>query len=136
MDMQGVKVDPVKIEQGDWIDSIPDMGDLRLKVRGVGNADWRKLQARLISAVPRGKRAAGRLDPDEVDRITSICLRDTGVTDWENLTDKGAAIPYSKEAATLYLTDPSFRAFRDAALWACTVVGDSAAQATEADIKN
>lgn len=136
MDMQGVKVDPVKIEQGDWIDNIPDMGDLRLKVRGAGNADWRKLQARLVGAVPRAKRAGGRLDPDETDRITSILLRDAGVTDWENLTDKGAAVPYSKEAATLYLTDPAYRAFRDAALWACTEVGATASASTEADAKN
>lgn len=136
MDMQGVKVDPVKIEQGAWVDNIPDMGDLRLQVRGANNADWRRLQARLIAAVPRNKRVGGRIDPDESDRITSILIRDAGLTGWENVTDGGAAVAYSKDVANTYLTDPAFRAFRDAALWACTIVGDDLSAQTDTDAKN
>lgn len=141
MDMQSAKVDPVKIEKGDWVGEeygtpIPEMGDLCLQVRGIGNAAWRRLQQQLIAAIPRAKRAAGRLDIDEQDRINAVCLRDAGVTGWKNLTDGGKDVPYSKEAANSYLTDPQFRAFRDAALWACTIVGEVAAADVEADVKN
>jgi hypothetical protein len=136
MEMQAVKVDTKKIEAGAWIGDIPDMGDLRLQVRGAGNADWRRLQARLVAAVPRAKRTGGRLDPVEADKITSVLLRDAGLTGWENLTDAGVVVPYSKEAAEKYLTQTEFRAFRDAVLWACTEIGQQSEEQIEEDVKN
>jgi hypothetical protein len=136
MDLQGVKVDPSKIEQGDWVDNIPEMGDLRLKVRGVNCAAWRGLARKLAEAVPRNKKVGGRIAQDEQDRIINECLLAVGVIDWENLTSGGAPLPYAKDAARQFLTDPAFQAFRDAALWACTAVGADTAASSETDAKN
>jgi hypothetical protein len=136
MDIQGVKIDPAKVEAGDWVGSIPQMGDLRLRVRGVNNSDWRKIQSRMLDAVPRNKRSGNRIDPAEQDKIMTALLRDAGLVDWENLMDSGAAVPYSKEAADKYLTDPAWSPFRDAVLWACTEVGHDRAKALDDDLKN
>jgi hypothetical protein len=137
MKLSDLKVDAVKVEQGAWVENIPDMGDLRLKVRGVNNADWRRLQSSLIQAVPRGKRANGRIDPEEQDRITSICLQNASLLDWQNLHgDDGEPLPFSKEMARELLTKPEFRAFRDAVLYAATIVGEWSSEEIEADAKN
>jgi hypothetical protein len=136
MEIGSTKVDMAKIEQGEWVSDIPDMGDLRLKVRGVNNSDWRLLASQLVAAVPRGKKVSGRVHPDEQDRITSELVLRVGLLDWENVTQGGQPVPYSKEQARTFLTDPAYRAFRDAALWACTVVGDAAHESVETDAKN
>lgn len=137
MKLSEMKVDPQKIEQGDWVDDIQEMAGLRLKVRGAGNADWRKLQSRLLSAVPRNRRVGGNLDPAEQDRIMSILLRDACLLDWDGLEDdEGKPLPYSKEQAAKLLTDPQYAKFRDAVIWAANVVADQREADTEASAKN
>lgn len=136
MDLSSLKTNTVVVEQGDWVDNIPDMGDLRLKVRGRGNARWRRLEQQMATAVEKGKRLKGRLVPEEQDRIIGICIRDTALIDWENLKDGDKAIPYSKEMASTLLTDPQYRAFFDACVWACSVVGDGTADDQGAAVKN
>jgi hypothetical protein len=141
MDIRGIKVDPQKIEQGDWVGEkygtpIPEMGDLCLKVRGANNSDWRKLQSKLTAAVPRNKRIGGRLDGDEADAITTKLLLQTGLIGWENVKDGEAQIPYTLETAEQMIGDPTLRAFRDVVLWACTTVGEGVAEQAKADAKN
>lgn len=137
MKLADLKVDSRLVEDGDWVDSIPEMEDLRLKVRGVGNVDWRKIQRKLIRQVPQHKRVDGMIPEDEEDRITSICLQSACLLDWDGLVgDDDKPIPYSKDMAGDLLTMPETRAFRDAVLWAATIVGRRKAAATEADAKN
>lgn len=132
MKISEIKIDAQKFEQGAWVDNIPGMGDLRLKVRGVNNASWRKLQATLIAAVPRGKRVGGRIDPAEQDRITAVCLRDACLLDWDKLeNDDGSAIPYAKEVAGKLLSDPATQMFRDAVSWAAGMVAENDGAAVE-----
>lgn len=137
MKLSALKVDAAAIETGEWVGDLPGSGDLRLKVRGYQNAQFRRLQQRLIDAVPRDKRRGGRVDPDEIDKITSTCLGSTVLLDWSGLEDEsGAAIPYSKEMATELLTKPEYRQFREAVIYAATVVGEADAAADKADEGN
>lgn len=141
MDMQSVKVDPAKIENGDWVGEkyetpIPEMGDLCLKVRGMTCAAWRSLARTLSEAVPRNKKAGGRIKQAEQDQIFNKCLLSVGLLDWSGVTENGKEVPYSKEAATRFLMEPEFQSFRDAALWATQIVGSVAAAAVEDDAKN
>lgn len=137
MKLADLKVDPAKVEDGDWVDGIPEMEDLRLKVRGVGNAQWRKLQRKLISAVPQHRRIDGVISQEDEDNITSICLQSACLLDWAGLEgEDGQPLAYSKEVASELLTKPETRAFRDAVLWAATIVGRRKAEVAEGDAKN
>jgi hypothetical protein len=138
MKMSEVKIDPLKLEQGDWVDKIPEMAGLRLKVRGSQNKDWRKLQQRLINSVPRNKRVAGQLDPAEQDRISIVLLRDACLLDWDGIDgEDGKPLPYSKDQANEYLTNPIYGGkFRDAVVWASTVVAELQDAGNEEDVKN
>ena len=128
MKMSELSVDVDRQENGAWVDDIPEMEGLRLKVRGSNNADWRRLQARLVDAVPRKKRMGGRLDPDEQDRIMSSCLLNCCLLDWDGLEDSdNKPIPYSKDMAKQLLTEPQYRRFRDGVVWAASVVAENAA---------
>lgn len=133
MKLTDIKIDSVKVEQGAWVEGIPDLGDLRLKVRGFGNADYRRLQAKLVDQLPRGKKVGGKIDVADMDRIMSLCLQGAILVDWANLTDEsGAEIPYSTETAAKIINDPNLRPFRDGIVWAANmVVEDQAAGAKE-----
>lgn len=131
------KIDPIKLEQGDWVENIPEMGDLRLKVRGARNKDWVRMQGVLSDAVPRNRKIGGRPIPAEMDRIMTALLRETCLLDWGGLEgDDGAAIPYSKDKANELLSDPQYRNFRDAVIWASSVVADVHAADVEEVAKN
>lgn len=128
MKLNDMAIDPVKFEQGDWVSDIPDMGALRLKVRGIGNSDFRKMQNRLIEAEPRQYKVGGRIAPDRQDNIQSLCLLHTVLIDWDGLRDEiEQPIPYSKDLARELLTDPRYKRFRDAVTWAASVVADDIA---------
>src|SRR5919206_1518829 len=100
MKLTDFEIDVDKLEQGDWVENIPDMGDLRLKVRGSGNSDYRALQQKLLRAVPRGQSRDGRVPPEVSDRITATLLLETVLLDWDGLVgDNDEPIPYSKEMA-------------------------------------
>jgi hypothetical protein len=126
MKMSELAVDADRQENGAWVDDIPDVQGLRLKVRGSNNADWRRLQAKLMDAVPRKKKIGGRIDPDEQDRVISSCLLNCCLLDWDGLEDDdGKPIPYSKQMAIKLLNEPEYRRFRDSVIWAATVVADN-----------
>jgi hypothetical protein len=124
MKISELAVDADRQENGAWVDNIPELEGLRLKVRGSNNLDWRKLQNKLLDAVPRKKRI-GRLDLEEAEGIQTKCLLNCCLIDWEGLEDEqGKPIPYDKEMAKKLLTDPEFRRFRDGVVWAANIVAD------------
>lgn len=141
MKLSDIKRDVSAIEAGAWVGKkygtpIPGMGDLCIKTRGVGNADWRAMEAKLIGAVPMQKRISG-LSPEDRDAITGACLLDAGVTDWDGVEDDDEKpVPYSRPQSGLFFTDRAYAEFRDAALWAANIVGTAAAAALGADVKN
>lgn len=137
MKLSSLKVDAEKIEGGAWIGDIPEMGDMKLRVRGLQNASYRRMQTKLLDAVPRAQRQGGRVDPDVMDRITAQCLAATVLLDWSGLeAEDGSSLPYSKEQAHEFLTKPEFRRFREAVVYAATIVGDADADGEKDDAGN
>ena len=136
MKLSDHKIDLKKREEGAWVTDIPDFLDLALKVRGSGNKDWARMEAKLIAAVPRQRRVNG-LEPDERLRINSILVRETSLLDWRGIENgTGEPLPFSKEAANKYLTDPEYEAFVWACIWAANVVAQQGEEEIEQDAKN
>ena len=130
------KIDLKKREEGAWVKDIPEFMDVELKVRGVGNKDWARMEQKLIAAVPRQRRTNG-LEPEDRLRINGILIRDTSLIDWRGIENgTGEPEPYSKEAANKYLTDPQYEAFVWACLWAANTVAEQREEEVEHDAKN
>lgn len=137
MKLSSIKINAARSEAGDWVENIPGMDDLRLKVRGVQNADWRRMQPKLIERVPRAERINGRLTPEAADRVQTELLIETVLIDWGNvLSDDGSPVPFSKDRARELLDDPDMVAFREAVLYAAGSVAEAAAIETGATAKN
>jgi len=136
MKLSDRKIDLRKREEGAWVKDIPEFMDVELKVRGVGNRDWARMEQKLIAAVPRQRRVNG-LEPEDRLRINGILIRDTSLLDWRGIENgTGESEPYSKEAANKYLTDPEFEAFVWACMWAANTVAEQRQEDIEQDAKN
>jgi hypothetical protein len=140
--LSDMKVNATAIEQGEWIGKahglpIPQMGDLALKVRGLGNSDFRALQARLFDEVPRSERPGGKLSAKAADGVMNRCLIETVLQDWAGiLGDDDKPLKFSKGEAGKLLADPAFVRFREAVIWASSQVGELRAEDTDALAKN
>jgi hypothetical protein len=125
--LSDLKTDVAASEEGDWVDEIPNLGDISLKVRGLNNKDFRKLQQRLMGSVPRSKRVKGRMAIEEQDRIMSECLLKTILVDWRGLAEDEAGkvpIPYSEEKARELLFGEEYAVFREGVVWAASLIAD------------
>ena len=141
MKLNDMKINSAAVEQGEWVGSkygmpIPDMGDLNLKVRGIGNADFRVLQSKLFDATPRNQRPNNRLSPEAAERVTVECLVETILIDWDGIEDESGTVPYSKDQARQILSNRDLRPFREAVMWASSQVGELRAGDSEAAAKN
>ncbi|MGQ4273394.1 hypothetical protein [Terrihabitans sp. B22-R8] len=136
MKLSTIKTDDTRRQTGDWVRNIPEMGDLELKVRGVGNDDYRRLQDKLIREVPLHERRTGLL-PATQDRVTVELQVETLLEDWRNFTDDNdKPIPFTKKKARELLEDPDFIMFRDAVAYAATVVAEIRDEAKKADVQD
>jgi hypothetical protein len=129
MDIAEIAQDRARIEQGAWIDEIPEMGELRLRVRGTENADYKRMLQKLTAAIPRNKRQGGRIDPVELDKVLGSCAHATLLLDWDGVIVNEERKPYDKELAFRLCTEPRYRRFMQAVLWAASEVDNTNAEA-------
>lgn len=124
MKLSAIRIDAAKLEEGAWIGDIPELEGVRFKVRGIGNTDYRRLQNKLIMAVPRKNRRNG-LSVEDQTRIESRCIIDTILLDWDGIEgDDGNPLAFSKEVATDLIADPDFVALRGGILYAASIVAE------------
>jgi hypothetical protein len=137
MKLSAIKVDSALIEQGDWVDGIPDLPGIRIKARGTNNVDYRILEGKMVREIPRTQRAEG-VTPDHQDRIAGRLLLETVVLDVEGLTEDDGVTPikYTKELGAKLLLDPDFRVFQAGAAYAGSVVAQRRKADEAAEVKN
>lgn len=137
MEISNFKRDTDAIETGKWVDGIPGMGELRLKVRGIGSRLYLSRVAALSRQRPREDRNADNsLKPDVAIEISGRAVYETILLDWDGLTDGGDPVKYSKDLALEWCTNPDYRPFLDAVFWAAQVVERGEASVREELAKN
>jgi hypothetical protein len=136
MKLSAMKVDPALSEQGDWVESIPDLPGIRIKARGSNNSDYRTLEAKLVREIPRAERIEG-VPPKEQDRIAGQLLLQTVVLDVEGLEEEdGTPIKYTRELGAKLLLDPEFCVFQAGAAYAGAIVAQRRKADEKLDTKN
>lgn len=141
MKLKAIKVNSARADAGDWVDNLPGMDDLRLKVRGFSNADYQTIISKESAKVSRDQREDGRITgavkPQVRDQILVKAMVGAILLDWDRLTDDdGNAIPFSQETAEQLLSNPDFRLFRDAVNTAALRVEEDADDQVKAVVPN
>lgn len=139
MKIKSARVDNAAIQSdvGVWQDDLPELGDIAVLVRGLNNKQYRLKFEAMVRALPPSKRKNGAVDPIERDRITGVCLQECALLDWRNVEDDdGKPVPYGKDQAKIYLTDPDYTKFRDGVFVAASRVGEVSEEDNAATEKN
>lgn len=122
MDLSAVRVDLTRSKAGEWVKNIPGLGDIELKIKGSNTPAFRLGRIRAQKAIPAGARLEdGLIDPEEADKSNGLVLADL-LVDWKNVNDGDAEVPFSREAAVRFLTDPELPVFRDGVAYAADEV--------------
>ena len=136
MKLSSIKINGKAIEEGAWIDGIPELEGVRFRVRGMNNTAHRRLQAKLIREIPRERRLNG-IDPADADAVDAECLARTVLLDWDGVDDdEGKPIVYDPEIGLLYLSDPDYLALRNGVLFAAAMVTSAKAEDQRIDAGN
>lgn len=136
MKLADIKINAAAIETGRWVSVDHVLPGVKFKVRGIGNADYRRLKDKLIGEIPRAERVKG-VDPAALDKINAKLLIETVLIDWSGIEgDDDAPLAFSKEKAAELLADPNYAVLRNAVEWAAGVVGEDDLAESEAAAKN
>lgn len=133
MDISAIKRNIKVIDQGTWVDQIPNAGDLRLLVRGMSSKIVRDAREAKERAVPIHERNRdGSLTSEASLRILGETMHETVLLDWDGLTDGGKKVKFNSALAKEWLTNPAYEQFADAVVWAARYVDRNSSQVEEA----
>lgn len=133
MDFSAIKAADDRDRDGVWVGDLPGLGDVRLLVRPLGSPRVLRELGRQERRAGDDDRTDGRLTDDAAARIDREILSGAVLLGWENLTEDGEPVPFSRETALEFMAAELFEsAVRVAAIKA----GAKAAAKTEALEKN
>lgn len=136
MRLSSIKINGAAIEQGAWVGDIPSLPGVRLRVRGIGNHDYRRLEAKLTRELPRERRVLS-LDPADAEEIETRCLAETVLLGWEGIEDDaGKPMEFSAVQAAGLLADPDYLVFRNSVIYAGNMVTTAKREDAKADAGN
>jgi hypothetical protein len=110
------KTDSKARDEGVWV-PLPGTDDgTEIRVRSEDYAPYRRAITRIVERQQTTGRFSARQgsrigDPVEFDVNRAKAIVEHLLLDWKGVTDGGQEIPYSKEEAERYLTDPDFYDF-------------------------
>lgn len=123
MDLTNARRSTSADKDGRWVSDIPNMGDLKLRVRGLQSPIVIAHRSRKERKVLRSERERdGTLKPEVSLRLFSETLAEVVLLEWGNLSLNGEPIPYSQEKALELLCDPAYAPLQDAVVYAAGVV--------------
>lgn len=106
MDIKNVKTNKTTEIEGVWVDFD---GETRFRIASVNSSRYRKA---LDSALDSAKKGRRTLSDSDREAALSAAYADAILVGWEGLTEGGAVLPYSKEAALTLMQDcPAVRDF-------------------------
>lgn len=125
MKLSDIRVDAAAIEAGDWIGDLPFPGleGVKLRVRGIGNSDYRRLQSKLFRDLSKRVGAADVTD-DLGEGITNELIAKTVWLGCEGIfeEDGTTAIAFTPELALQLLSDPELSTLRNAVTYAANLL--------------
>lgn len=120
------------VEAGVWVDRIPNLGEVELRVRGMSSDLYKSSLEEALRLVPRKLRDRdGTPFLSERKRIITDLLHRVILLDWRGITEDGKVLPYSRERAQQWCTDPSYAHFADAVVYAASIVDNGQAELEE-----
>lgn len=137
MDIEELKLNPNHYEDGAWVGNIPQFGDVKLKVRGLRSKVYREALDAEMRKVPRKLRAPnGEPFLSERLRITADLMSKVVLLDWSGIASKGKPLPFDRNLAQEWCTNPAYIQFAESVAYAAQLVDAGSGQDEEEILGN
>lgn len=117
-----------RFEEGGWVDNLPNLDDIAVKVRPLFNADYSRRLEKLSRNLSMEERQDEKIQMDMQDQL----VKETVLLDWRGIDD----MPYNKKNVDKVFSDPDFGIFKQAIIYAASVVARQGKASLEDDLKN
>lgn len=115
------------LEAGGWMDDLPNLPGVAVKVRGIFNSDYTRRYGEVREGLTPEQLADAKLMKD----LDAELILDTILLDWSGMDE-----PFTRDAAKELLTNPEFEVFLRGVNWAANVVASRGRETLEASVKN
>lgn len=110
MRLNDLTLDLEAVDNGAWVGDLPDLEGVRFLVRGTEYLPYQKALRAALMQQGRRQRIQNQADIEKFDLLTRRLTAEYLLLGWEGLEDQaGVPIPYTLDAATLYLTERRYR---------------------------
>lgn len=107
MDINRIKTDVIKENDGTWVDFIVG---IRLKIARARNPKYNEMIRNLTQDMRIDMRD-GKFDADGFNEVLIQVRANTVLLDWENIEEEGVPVVYSPEKAIEYFKNPELKDF-------------------------
>lgn len=137
MDIQTLRRNSAAAAEGRWVDDIPSMPGVRLRVRGASSlaaVNCRRKKERQVEKKDRER--GGGFKPEVEQRIAREVLHEAVLLEWDGMTNGADPLPYDFDIAGQFLLNPDFDAFAGAVTWAAAAVDQDNSEAADDEAGN
>lgn len=123
MDISEFRRDMTAIEEGHWVTSedLPDLGDIRVRVRGMSSGPARQMFDRMSTKVAsKDRNPGGSLRSEDVTRIMKTVLKKHLFMEIEGLTEGGK--PLKADKVIERIDDPALEPLIELIIRAVSIV--------------
>lgn len=123
-------------DSGAWVGSIPDGGDIRLKVLPLAHPEVQKSINAKLEALRATSVGGAPLTAEQIGSVVNAAVGETALLDWEGLTANGQPLPFDRAKAIEWTTTREGMKFADLAFRAAKMLSDNANAYVEVVEKN
>ena len=131
-DIEEAFVDVETIEKGKWIALGADFRGVEIQARGMSSKEAKVYLDRLRRDVPRSERTAnGEISEEANERIITKVIVEKCLFNWRGFAAGGKELPYSKQTAESFMTEPKARKIGAAIVNAIIAIDNTKAKKAE-----
>lgn len=131
-DIESAFVDVAAIEGGKWIELGADFPGAEIRAKGMSSTDAKAYYDKLRREAPRTDRLAnGQLSDAAQERILREVILEKCLLDWRGFASAGKPLPYDRQTAETFMTEPKARKIGTAIVNAIVAIDDTRAARDE-----
>ena len=131
-DIESAFVDVAAIEAGKWIELGADFPGAEIRAKGMSSTEAKTYYDKLRREAPRTDRLAnGQLSDTAQERILRDVILEKCLLDWRGFASGGKPLPFSRQTAEMFLTEPKARKLGTAIVNAIVAIDDTRAARDE-----
>lgn len=123
MKLSDLELNLAAVDDGAWVDTLPDLEGVRVRVRGTDYKPYQKALRQALAGQGRKQRLQATMDVEGYDVLTRKLMAEHLVVAWDGIEDEqGLPVAATPALVMQVMTERRFRPLRDGILYAVNLV--------------